>query len=72
MIPATIPAVVRTSVNPNRPAHTDAMYPPRVATANPVPTAATILPPEMATATARTKATITWSRNSQPIVGIVR
>ena len=72
MIPAAIPAVVRTSVNPNRPPHTDAMYPPRVATANPAPVAATILLPETSTATARTKAAITWSRNSQPIVGIVR
>src|SRR6266536_2337090 len=29
--PATMPAVVRTSVNPNSPIHTDSRYPPRAA-----------------------------------------
>ena len=67
-----IPAVVRTSVKPNRPAHTHSRYPLRVATANPAPVAATILLSTASTAAARKKAVIACSRNSQPIVGIVR
>jgi len=70
--PATIPAVVRISLNPNRPIHTDSRYPPRVARANPAPAAAMSRLPVASTAAARPKAVITWSRNSQPRVGIDR
>ena len=72
MIPAVSPAELRTSVKPNRPAHTDRRYPPRVATANPAPAAATILLPRASTAAASRKPVMTCTRNSQPIVGIVR
>src|SRR5215813_12433600 len=72
MIPATTPAVVRISVNPNSPVHTDSRYPPRVARANPAPAAAIRRLPAASTAAARANAVITWSRNSQPTVGIDR
>ena len=39
MTPATMPAVVRTSVNPNRPTFSVSRYPPRVPIANPAPAA---------------------------------
>src|SRR5690348_10584509 len=76
--PATMPAVVRTSLNPNSPVQTDKRYPPRVARAKPAPAAAasrlatTSRLGMTSTASPRPKAAITCSRNSHPIVGIVR
>ncbi len=72
MIPATIPEVLRTSVKPNRPTRSDSRYPPRVARANPAPAAAASHQPVAAIRAASAKAVMTWSRNSQPIVGTVR
>ncbi len=72
MTPATIPAVVRTSRNPKRLTRNDNRYPPRVATANPAPAAAARRLPHTRTIVPRANAVITWSRKSQPIVGIVR
>ena len=70
--PATIPAVVRTSRNPKRLIRNDNRYPPRVAIANPAPAAAARRLLDTRMIAPRTNAVITWSRNSQPIVGIVR
>src|SRR5215472_1608195 len=70
--PATMPAVVRISLKPNRPIHTDSRYPPRVDRANPAPAAARSRLPVASTAAARPNAVITCSRNSQPRVGIGR
>ena len=70
--PATIPAVVRTSLNPNSPIQTDRRYPPRVARAKPAPAAAASRLPVTRTARARPKAAITCSRNIQPMVGTER
>ncbi|HEX6450341.1 MAG TPA: hypothetical protein VF060_12880 [Trebonia sp.] len=57
--PATIPAVVRTSLNPNKPIQTERRYPPRVAAANPAPAAAASRLPDASTTAARTNAAIT-------------
>jgi hypothetical protein len=70
--PAAIPAVVRTSLNPNRPIHKDSRLPPSVARENTAPAAAASLAAETSTATPRTKAAMTWNKNSQPMVGIDR
>jgi hypothetical protein len=60
--PATIPAVVRTSVNPNNPTRTDSRYPPKLAMANPAPAAAPTRLPETSTAVASTKAAMILQR----------
>ena len=70
--PAAIPAVVRISLNPNNPIHTDSTYPPSVASANPAPAAAASQLRVTSTAAAKTNPTMTCSRNSQPIVGMDR
>ena len=70
MIPATMPAVVRTSVKPNRPTLSDSRYPMSVPIENAAPAAYASRWPVTGIAMASRKAEMTCSRNSGPIVGI--
>ena len=70
MIAATMPAVVRTSVKPNKPTLSDSRYPPRVPIANAAPAAYASRRPVSGIAMASRKAEIICSRNSGPMVGI--
>ncbi len=58
-IPAAIPAVLRISLNPNRPIHTDWRYPPRVASASVAPAAASSRLPVASTAAATLNTALT-------------
>ena len=60
------------SMKPNRPNLTLTRSPPMVATMNPAPATTTSSRRQSSRTTARTTPAIPWSRNSGPIVGIVR
>ena len=70
--PAAIPALVRTSLNPNSPIRMASRYALSVDSANTALAAATSRLRVTSAVAARTKAAMNCTRNSQPIVGIDR
>ena len=72
MTPATMPAVVCISRNPNKPVHMDSRYPPSVAVAKHAPAAALHHRLTASTASASTNPAITCRRKSHPMTGMLR